>query len=122
MGHPDFRVTGKIFATLAYPDKAWGMVTLTSKQQAMFVDAEPRVFVPAKGSWGRQGATTLLLRSATRESMRKALERRGVTKHQNVFLQEYKVRYSKFGNIWGAELEKHGVKIWEPTKHGKGNP
>ena len=74
MGHRDFRVSGNIFATLAYPDKAWGMVTLTPKQQAMFVDTEPRVFVPAKGSWGRQGATTLLLRSVTRKSVRKALE------------------------------------------------
>ena len=74
MGHPDFRVSGKIFATLAYPDKAWGMVTLTPKQQAMFVDAEPLVFVPAKGSWGRQGATTVHLRSVTKKSLAMALE------------------------------------------------
>ena len=74
MQHPDSRVSRKIFATLAYPDKAWGMVTLTPKQQALFVDAEPQVFVPAEGGWGRQGTTNVQLRSVTKESLRKALE------------------------------------------------
>ena len=74
MQHPDFRVSGKIFATLGYPDKGWGMVALTPKQQALFVDAKPEVFVPVKGAWGRKGATTVHLRSVTRESLRKALE------------------------------------------------
>ena len=74
MEHPDFRVSGKIFATLGYPDKGWGMVALTPKQQALFVDAEPEVFVPVKGAWGRQGATSVHLRSVTKKSLRKALE------------------------------------------------
>jgi hypothetical protein len=74
MQHPDFRVSGKIFATLAYPDKAWGMVKLTPKQQASFVDAEPRAFVPAKGAWGRQGATMVDLRAVSTKTIRKALE------------------------------------------------
>ena len=65
MNHPDFRVRGgKIFATLAYPDKKWGMVKLTSEQQEEFVRAEPGVFVPVKGGWGRGGATSVLLRAA----------------------------------------------------------
>ena len=74
MQHPDFRVSGKIFATLGYPDKSWGMVKLAPRQQAAFVDAEPEIFVPAKGAWGRQGATTVYLRFATRETLHKALE------------------------------------------------
>lgn len=74
MQHPDFRVFGKVFATLGYPNRSWGMVKLAPKQQAAFVDAEPKVFVPVKGTWGRQGATTVYLRSVTRETLRKALE------------------------------------------------
>ena len=73
MHHPDFRVGGKIFATLGYPDKAWGMVKLTPVEQEMLVAAEPEVFVPAKGAWGRQGSTTVLLKSAKTTTVRKAL-------------------------------------------------
>ena len=59
MGHPDFRVRGRIFATLGYPDPGWGMVKLTPEQQSAFVDTEPAGFTPVKGGWGRGGATTL---------------------------------------------------------------
>ena len=50
MGHPDFRVGGKIFATLG-PDEAWGMVKLTPQQQAAFMSAQPGAFSPASGAW-----------------------------------------------------------------------
>jgi hypothetical protein len=73
MGHPDFRVGGKIFATLGYPDAGWGMVKLTPEQQEAFASAEPGVFVPANGAWGRRGATTVLLRAAKAGSLRVAL-------------------------------------------------
>jgi len=73
MGHPDFRVRGKIFATLAYPDEDWGMVKLTPEQQEAFVSAEPAVFVPVKGGWGRAGATNVRLRRAKTRSLRVAL-------------------------------------------------
>jgi hypothetical protein len=73
MGHPDFRVGGKIFATLGYPDGGWGMVKLTPEQQEAFVSAEPEVFVPVKGGWGRRGATTVCLRPAKARSLRVAL-------------------------------------------------
>ena len=74
MNHPDFRISGKVFATLGYPDKFWGMVKLTPKQQAAFVKAEPEAFVPVKGGWGRKGATNVYLRAATPSMMQKALE------------------------------------------------
>jgi hypothetical protein len=61
MGHPDFRVNGKIFATLHYPDENWGMVKLPPEQQHLFVQQRPEVFVPAKGVWGRQGSTNVRL-------------------------------------------------------------
>jgi hypothetical protein len=73
MGHPDFRVRGKIFATLCYPDADWGMVKLTPEQQEAFVAAEPAVFVPVKGGWGRRGATNVRLRQAKARSLRVAL-------------------------------------------------
>lgn len=49
MDHPDFRVGGKIFATLGYPDKGTAMVKLTPEQQHEFNLAEPDAFVPVKG-------------------------------------------------------------------------
>ncbi len=72
MGHPDFRVRGKVFATMGYPDTNWGMVKLTPEQQAVFVGAEPKVYVPVKGAWGRQGATSVCLRSAKSKSLQAA--------------------------------------------------
>ena len=73
MQHPDFRVSGKIFATLACPEKRWGMVKLTPKQQELFVEEDPDAFVPVKGFWGSQGATYVRLQVVTREKLRKAL-------------------------------------------------
>ncbi len=73
MDHPDFRVGGKIFATLGYPAKGWGMVKLTPRQQAAFVESEPEAFVPVNGAWGRRGATCVYLRLVRKTSVRKAL-------------------------------------------------
>lgn len=55
MRHPDFRVHGKIFATLGYPDEGWGMVKLSREQQRHWVEREPKIFQPVKGEWGRRG-------------------------------------------------------------------
>jgi hypothetical protein len=73
MGHPDFRVGGKIFATLGYPDDGWGMVKLTPEQQEALVNEEPKVFAPIKGAWGRGGATNVRLAAAKAASVRLAL-------------------------------------------------
>jgi hypothetical protein len=72
MGHPDFRVRGRIFATLG-PDEAWGMVKLTPDEQALFVRTEPIVFQPIKGAWGRRGCTRVELSAATETAVRQAL-------------------------------------------------
>jgi predicted DNA-binding protein (MmcQ/YjbR family) len=74
MNHPDFRIGGKIFATLAAPDKSWGMVKLTPAQQADFVAADPESFRPCSGAWGRSGCTNVRLRTATRSLVKAALE------------------------------------------------
>jgi hypothetical protein len=74
VNHPDFRVRGgKIFATLAYPDKKWGMVKLTPEQQQEFVAAEPDIFQPVKGGWGRGGATNVRLQSASVKALKPAV-------------------------------------------------
>src|SRR5579862_8613459 len=72
MGHPDFRVGGKIFATLG-PNEAWGMAKLTPKQQALFVRTEPDVFQPVNGAWGLRGCTHIRLEAATEPAVRQAL-------------------------------------------------
>jgi hypothetical protein len=73
MGHPDFRVAGKIFATLGYPDMAWGMVKLTPLEQRMFVEAEPKAFGPCSGAWGRRGATGVKLGAVKKTTLRRAM-------------------------------------------------
>jgi hypothetical protein len=73
MGHPDFRVAGKIFATLGYPASGWGVVLLKPDQQELFVGAEPKSFVPVKGGWGKAGSTNVRLRAAKRAAVREAL-------------------------------------------------
>jgi hypothetical protein len=79
MGHADFRVGKKIFATLGYPRAGFGMVKLAPEQQAMLMAAEPGIFAPAPGAWGRRGATVVDLArvdTATAESaIRMARER-----------------------------------------------
>ena len=73
MDHPDFRVRGKIFATLG-PNEDWGMVKLTPDQQASFLRTEPDVYRPASGAWGRRGATIVRLLEADSSSVRQALK------------------------------------------------
>jgi len=73
MDHPDFRVGGRIFATLGYPDKQWGMVKLPPDLQAKFYEAQPEVFVPANGAWGKGGATKVRLKSVKKADLERAL-------------------------------------------------
>ena len=72
-GHPDFRACGKVFASLGYPGKEWGMVKLDAEQQQMLVSAEPGMFVPVKGTWGLRGATSVRLAAADARTMLSAL-------------------------------------------------
>ena len=72
-GHADFRVGKRIFATLGYPDDAWGMVKLTPEQQSMLVEAEAEIFRPVPGGWGKHGATNVLISKADAKTLRSAL-------------------------------------------------
>ena len=64
-GHADFRLRGKIFATLGYPHEGCGMVKLSGEEQAKRVAQGNAVFAAAKGAWGEQGSTLVKLESAT---------------------------------------------------------
>ena len=73
MHHPDFRVDGKIFATLGYPDKEHGMIVLPPEEQARLVRAHPKGFALAKGAWGKRGSTTVRLEAIDKATLRAAL-------------------------------------------------
>ena len=73
MHHPDFRVGGRIFATLGYPDEHAAMVKLSPEEQNEFVLTSPGVFTQVKGAWGRRGATNINLSAATIKIVREAL-------------------------------------------------
>ena len=74
MGHPDFRVAGKIFATMGYPNRTFAMVQLTPEQQELFVRTEPKTFQPVPGGWGRKGSTHVLLKTAKNTAVGEALK------------------------------------------------
>ena len=73
MGHPDFRVGGKIFATLASPSEDHGMVALLPEQQELAIEAEPEAFKPAAGAWGRGGSTLVDLALVSDEWLERSL-------------------------------------------------
>ena len=73
MAHPDFRVGGRIFATLGVPSGEWGMVALMPEQQEDFIAAEPGAFRPAAGAWGRGGSTLVRLDLVSDDALEAAI-------------------------------------------------
>jgi hypothetical protein len=73
MGSADFRVGGRIFATLAHVKQGFGNLMLTPEQQAEFVAEQPDVFLPVAGGWGRSGATHIRLERANEDLLEGAL-------------------------------------------------
>jgi hypothetical protein len=74
MGHADFRVAGKIFATLGYPSDRFGVVMLSPQDQDLIVRDHPKTFAPVPGKWGASGSTTVVLRQASKRAVGTALE------------------------------------------------
>jgi hypothetical protein len=72
MGHPDFRVNNRIFATLHH-DREFGMVALTPDQQEQFMRAHPDAFAPESGAWGRGGSTRVRLAAVHEETLGEAM-------------------------------------------------
>jgi hypothetical protein len=73
MGSPDFRVDGRIFATLASQNDGYGNLMLTVEQQQAFIADRPDLFLPIKGGWGRMGMTHIILAKADEDSLTGAL-------------------------------------------------
>jgi hypothetical protein len=74
MGHADFRVGGKVFATLGYPSDGFAVVMLTPQDQDLIVRDHPKTFAPVSGAWGASGSTTVTLRGASKRAVAIALE------------------------------------------------
>jgi hypothetical protein len=72
MGHPDFRVRGRIFASL-HSGNTRGMVKLTPDQQQRFIREHPDAFAPESGAWGRAGCTRVVLAAADQETLGEAM-------------------------------------------------
>jgi hypothetical protein len=72
-GHPDFRIGGRVFASLGSPDENWGMVKLTPEEQAAFIAASPAMFRPCNGIWGQRGYTNVHLASVEKRVLISAL-------------------------------------------------
>ncbi len=84
MGAADFRVGGKIFATLASEREGYGNLMLDPEQQKIFVEEAPDVFLPVRGGWGRMGITHIRLSAASEDVLLGALQtawRRRVAKN-----------------------------------------
>jgi hypothetical protein len=95
MGHPDFRVHGRIFATLSGVARGRGVLKLTVEQQAAFVAEMPEVFEPVQGGWGRIGMTYIALDRADEPTMRGAL----ATAHRNVEAKQQAGRKKTGANV-----------------------
>jgi hypothetical protein len=74
MDHADFRVGGKIFATLGYPSDHFAVVMLSPQDQDLIMRDHPKTFAPAAGAWGASGSTTIVLRGASKRAVAIALE------------------------------------------------
>jgi hypothetical protein len=74
MGAVDFRVGGRIFATLASQAQGYGNLALSPEQQSVFCEELPDVFLPIAGGWGRMGMTHIVLAKASQDVLRGALE------------------------------------------------
>jgi hypothetical protein len=72
-GNADFRVDGKIFATLGLAKEGFGVLLLTPEQQAGMIEDAPKIFSPVPGGWGRKGSTRVLLTKVPRDILEAAL-------------------------------------------------
>ncbi len=92
MGHADFRVGGKIFATLGYPDAQHGTVMLSPLDQDLLLQRHAKAFKPAAGAWGKAGATSVILRDARKRVVALALESAWTRRATKALLAESKSR------------------------------
>jgi len=104
MGSPDFRVGGRIFATLAHQAQGYGNLMLSPEHQAAFIEDQPTIFLPVAGGWGRMGATHIRLAVATEDVLAGALQ------------TAWKLRLEKNGK---SAKGKRTLTVREPTAKTK---
>jgi hypothetical protein len=75
MGHPDFRVGGKIFATLGYQDEGRGVLILSPEEQEEVMSQHPEMLEPVPGGWGLRGSTQVLLKQITLPVLEAAMQK-----------------------------------------------
>ena len=73
-GHPDFRVGGKIFCTLAFEKEGYGVLKVSPEEQEGLVEDAPEVFSPVPGGWGRGGATRVKLDAVSADVLEGAIK------------------------------------------------
>jgi hypothetical protein len=105
MGQPDFRVGGRIFATLAAEKQGYGNLMLTPEQQQAFVEELPEVFLPIPGGWGRRGATHIRLAATNKDVLTDALR------------TAWRLRVGK--NAKSAKTPRAPAKRAQPTTHSR---
>ena len=103
-GNADFRVAGKIFATLALEKEGYGVLLLTPEQQAAMVEDEPKVFSPVPGGWGRKGSTRVRLANVPPDileaALRMAWRRKAAKRLSGAFLTFQNSRPMRKKNLW----------------------
>ena len=111
MDHPDFRVRGKIFATL-HDKEAWGMVKLTPEQQGVFVRAQPGMFEAFDNAWGRMGCTKVHLKVATKGVVEPAM----AAAWENVSAGARKTRTTRKKGPKQSTAKGRNQRVKEPRK------
>jgi hypothetical protein len=110
MGAADFRVGGRIFATLASQDQGYGNLMLSPEQQAAFLDDQPDLFLPVFGGWGRMGATHIRLAAASEDVLAGALR------------TAWKLRVEKNAKVGGRKAKSKAPAVAAKKKSRKSGP
>jgi hypothetical protein len=110
MGAADFRVGGRIFATLASVKDGYGNLMITPELQAEFIAERPDLYLPVHGGWGRNGVTHIRLALADEGTLHGAL------------LTAWKIRVEKDKKPGGKirNLPRKGIKLAGPAAKKRG--
>jgi hypothetical protein len=104
MGAADFRVGGRIFATLASAKQGYGNLMLDAEQQTAFIEEMPELFLPVHGGWGRMGATHIRLAKASEDVLAGALR------------TAWKLRVEKNAKVRSGGAKSKRASSTRPTK------
>ncbi len=110
-GNADFRVNGKIFATLGLEKEGYGVLLLTPEQQAGMVEDEPDIFSPVPGGWGRKGSTRVRLAKVAPDILKGRVAHRLAQKSPKALIQAVQVKRESEGARHAVPAEAHPSKL-----------